>query len=98
MNKIVIEHYPVSKLPEDLREGMGADATVKVIVEQEHNSTPSGQDRWPGFSAFPEIVRKPLSAEEAVAAIRQYRALDRPSVTQEEAVARIRELRDEWDF
>jgi len=33
MNKIVREHYPVSKLPEDLREGVDPDATVTVTVE-----------------------------------------------------------------
>jgi hypothetical protein len=98
VNKIVVEHYPASKLPEDLREGMGETATVKVIVEEEPAVALSEDERWPGFAAFPKIVRKPMSAEEAVAAIRQYRALNRPSVTQEEAVARIRELRDEWDY
>jgi hypothetical protein len=98
MNKIVIEHYPASKLPEDLREGMGATATVTVTVEQELTTTLSEDEQWPGFAAFPKIVRKPMTAAEAVAAIREYRALNRPSVTQEEAVARIRELRDEWDY
>jgi hypothetical protein len=98
VNKIVIEHYPVSKLPEDLREGMGATATVKVIVEQVPDVTPSKDERYPGFAGFPEISREPMTAEEAVTAIREYKALNRPSVSQEEAVARIRELRDEWDY
>lgn len=98
MNKIVIEHYPVSKLPKDLRKGMGATATVKVIVEQVPDVTPSRDERWPGFAGFPEIERKPMTAEEVVAAIREYKALNRPSVSQEEAVSRIRELRDEWDY
>ena len=37
MNKIVKEHYPASKLPEDLREGVDPAATVTVtIVEELH--------------------------------------------------------------
>ena len=36
MNKIVKEHYPASKLPEDLRVGVDPAATVTVtIVEEE---------------------------------------------------------------
>jgi len=35
MNKIVREHYPVSKLPEELRPGTDPNAQVTVIVEQE---------------------------------------------------------------
>jgi hypothetical protein len=35
MNKIVREHYPVSKLPEDLRPSDDPNARVTVIVEQE---------------------------------------------------------------
>ena len=35
MNKITREHYPASRLPEDLREGVdpGANVTVTVTVE-----------------------------------------------------------------
>jgi hypothetical protein len=36
MNRIVKEHYPASKLPEDLRAGVDPTATVTVtIVEEE---------------------------------------------------------------
>ena len=35
MNKIVREHYPASKLPEDLREGVDPQSTVTVIVTVE---------------------------------------------------------------
>jgi hypothetical protein len=35
MNKIVKEHYPASKLPADLREGMGRETLVTVIVSEE---------------------------------------------------------------
>ncbi len=33
MNRIVKEHYPASKLPEDLREGLAPGAEVTVTVE-----------------------------------------------------------------
>jgi hypothetical protein len=35
MNKIIRRHYPASRLPEDLREGLPADAEVTIVVEQE---------------------------------------------------------------
>lgn len=35
MNKIVLEHYPVEKLPEDLRVGLEPYRTVRVVIEQE---------------------------------------------------------------
>lgn len=42
MNKIVKEHYPVSKLPPDLREGIDPQkfVTVTVAVEVESPSPP----------------------------------------------------------
>ena len=38
MNKIVREHYPAAKLPEDLREGVDPQATVTVTVSVEEMS------------------------------------------------------------
>jgi hypothetical protein len=39
MNRIVREHYPASKLPEDLRAGVDPSSTVTVtIVEEEKRS------------------------------------------------------------
>ena len=35
MNKITREHYPASKLPEDLREGVDPESTVTVTVTVE---------------------------------------------------------------
>jgi len=35
MNKVVLEHYPASKLPDDLRGSIAAGASVRVIVEEE---------------------------------------------------------------
>jgi hypothetical protein len=34
MNRIVKENYPVSKLPEDLREGLEPSSVVTVTVEE----------------------------------------------------------------
>ena len=39
MNKIVRDHYPVANLPEDLREGLGDVATVRVVVESEPSAS-----------------------------------------------------------
>jgi hypothetical protein len=45
MNKIVKEHYPASKLPEDLRAGVDPAATVTVtIVEEEAPAKPMSLD------------------------------------------------------
>jgi hypothetical protein len=35
MNKIVLEHYPVDKLPEDLRARFFGATTVRLTVENE---------------------------------------------------------------
>jgi hypothetical protein len=97
MNKIVREHYPVANLPEDLREGLERDATVRIIVEVEDVSIRNDVERYPGFKDFPMVERKPMSIADTLEAIRTYKAEGRPSVSVEEAVSRIRELRDEWD-
>ena len=40
MNKIIREHYPASKLPADLREGVDPQSTVTVIVTVEDLQPP----------------------------------------------------------
>jgi hypothetical protein len=40
MNRIVREHYPASKLPEDLRVGVDPAATVTVTVVEEDANSP----------------------------------------------------------
>jgi hypothetical protein len=37
MNRIVLEHYPASKLPEDLRAGVDPSSTVTVTIVEEEN-------------------------------------------------------------
>jgi hypothetical protein len=88
MNKIVREHYPVDKLPEDLRPLVEGASEVTIVLTVEDD----GDDE--------KVAPAPLSTEDAVALMRQMQreasAAGR-TVTGEEAVRRIRELRDEWD-
>jgi hypothetical protein len=81
MNKIVREHYPVEKLPEDLREGLQAGATVRVVLEVEDET----------------IERPSMSFEESMRLINDYRRDNPERVSVEDAVQRVRALRDEWD-
>ena len=85
MNRIVRDHYPVEKLPADLREGLAGHATVRIEIEVEPEAA-AGQS--------PQRV---TTLKETLEMIAKYRAKGHPSVSSEEAVARIRELRDEWD-
>jgi hypothetical protein len=88
MNKIVREHYPVSKLPEDLRSEFNGTDTVRVTIQAEAELV--------GLAAVEAAERKyqeylqELAVREAVD-IGAYRG----NVTIEEAVARVRALRDE---
>lgn len=34
MNKIVRDHYPVSSLPADLREGLDPKNSVRIVIEE----------------------------------------------------------------
>ncbi len=81
MNKIVLDHYPVSKLPADMREGLEKSATVRVVIEEEDDRDNLAMN----------------TAAEAANAIRQFRKELADKTSSEEAVKRIRELRDEWD-
>jgi hypothetical protein len=38
MSRIVLEHYPASKLPEDLRAGVDPSSTVTVTIVEEAKS------------------------------------------------------------
>jgi 3,4-dihydroxy-2-butanone 4-phosphate synthase len=87
MNKIVREHYPVANLPEDLREGLEEGATVTVVLEVDTQSFDREKLVDIAIAAKPatweelmEMRRKLLadgrpsvSAEEAVARIRELR-------------------------
>lgn len=47
MNRIVKEHYPAAKLPEDLREGLDPDGKVTVTVIEEVPVGPEAEEREP---------------------------------------------------
>jgi hypothetical protein len=87
MNKIVREHYPVSKLPEDLREGLGETGTVRGVIEEDK----------PGQTCDEGRARQRQSPEAFIERMERIRRSDRPNVTIEDAVLEIRQLRDEWD-
>ena len=69
MNRIVKAHYPVSALPEDLRQGFDPAAEVTVIVEE--------TDRPEKILSIEEIfaARRPpfLSADEIDQGVKQER-------------------------
>jgi hypothetical protein len=71
MNRIVREHYPVSKLPEELREGLEPGASVTVTVEEERK--PFSRDEL--LESFREARKnaRGVTVEEAVARIRELR-------------------------
>jgi hypothetical protein len=82
MNVIVKRHYPVEKLPADLKVGVGSAATVTVTLELETDeATPSSRSL--------QDIKAGLDAAKARGDLR--------TVTPQEAVARVRALRDEWD-
>lgn len=87
MNRIVREHYPVEKLPEDLRDGRRPGARVTVIVQDEAASDEADSQRIQQLLQNP----RPMSLAEARALV------GTRTTTPEEAVLRIRALRDEWD-
>ncbi len=72
MNKIIREHYPASKLPEDLRKAFPVDSRVRVTVEAERARSfreikqeidkARARENWPA-----------VSREEAIARIRTLR-------------------------
>ena len=81
MNRLVREHYPVSKLPEDLREGLSGPEDVTVTVEVKA-STPApdrngNQDSGP-ISRYRHLARPRFTSGE-------------------EIDDHVRALRDEWD-
>ena len=43
MNRLVRDHYPVSKLPEDLREGFEGQVDVRVTIDLAETSVPPRQ-------------------------------------------------------
>ena len=73
MNRIVRDHYPAEKLPEDLRAGLpiGAQVQVTILVEAPQKSTEDVLAMIDAYRATrQETVR---TVEDAVAEIRALR-------------------------
>ena len=82
MNKIVRTHYPVDKLPEDLRRLVpGVSAVTVEIVPENRGPKPLSRDE--AVAMMRQMQKE--NAEKGTA------------ISMEEAVARVRALRDEWD-
>jgi len=90
MNKIVREHYPVSKLPEDLREGLKPDEEVRITIESD--STPDFDSIFPETAALLRRPRRVMTLDE-IWALRQP-----PYRSGEEIDEELRRQRDEWDY
>ena len=71
MNKIVREHYPASKLPDDLRFDLPADASVTVTVVEERKH-PVSKERF--LADLWQFERgRGVTGAEAVARVRELR-------------------------
>ena len=58
MGRIVRDHYPVNRLPEDLRHGLASDGEVRVTIEQAE---------VPGhFTRFRHLARENFASTDAV--------------------------------
>lgn len=84
MNKIVRNHYPVANLPEELREGFNPVGTVRVVIEVEDRASDpdvpvverkpmTGEDVVNAIRRYRAVGRPSVTAEEAVARIRELR-------------------------
>ena len=94
MNKIVKDHDPVEKLPEDVREGLPETGLARVTVEM------ISQDDNP-LTSFFGLEGADADVTENLAKLLRHRQ-EVPGRyshggSMAEAVQRIRELRDEWD-
>ena len=63
MNRIVREHYPAAKLPDDLRDEIGAEKRVTIAIEVE-NAAPDVRNDW--FSKYEHIRRANFHSLEEV--------------------------------
>jgi hypothetical protein len=72
MNKIVLEHYPASKLPDELRGSIARSASVRIVIEESERQSMTLEE----FRASMAEARKRttgVTMEEAVARIRELR-------------------------
>lgn len=73
MNKIVREHYPASKLPEDLRGSIEPGASVRVTVEEVQARERMTWSQIRASLLDARLNAKGVTMEEAVARIRELR-------------------------
>lgn len=73
MNKIVREHYPASRLPEELRAGLPPDASVTVTVEEERMKSRPNPEALLSLIREAQANSRGTTMEEAVARIRALR-------------------------
>lgn len=74
MNKIVREHYPAARLPEDLRAAFGTNARVTVTVEEEAQVRPPTEENVGWFERHKHIRRNYYrTTEEIVEHVRDLR-------------------------
>jgi hypothetical protein len=73
MNRIVKEHYPAERLPEDLREGLGADTLVRVSIEVEAKPVRRTRDLVETIMRSKADGKWPLAVDDPVARIRKLR-------------------------
>jgi hypothetical protein len=71
MNKITREHYPASKLPEDLREGVDPASTVTVTVMVEGYERPASARKLVDLLGVAR--RSPPIGDDPVSRIRELR-------------------------
>lgn len=73
MNRIVREHYPASKLPPDLRQGLGADASVTVTIQEEAPRRLSPEELRQQLQTYRQGLSRHSTLDEAVARVRELR-------------------------
>ncbi len=89
MNRIVKEHYPATRLPEDLREGLDPGDDVRVTVEIV--SSPKAKTDAFDVANWVQRPEPALSLDEIF-------ALRRPPFKSTEEIEReLRRERDAWD-
>lgn len=75
MNKIVLEHYPLEKLPEDIQRAVGGAGSVTLTIETER-PTPLDRDKLVAELRALKLGMKPgegPSLDEATQQVRQVR-------------------------
>lgn len=73
MNRVVREHYPASKLPDELRGKIARDSSVKITIEEEIRQPFSATDLARQLREYRKTNPKPVTIEEAVDRIRRLR-------------------------